>query len=70
MDSPGHFKIKILSYKDKNHNHLNPCLLLSYFLHQGVPLKRGRIGLVISDIWAKTPNDDDILSKNLLISDT
>ena len=29
----------------------------------------GRIGLVISDIWAKTPNDDDILAQNLLISD-
>ena len=29
----------------------------------------GRIGLVISDTWAKTPNDDDTLAQNLLISD-
>ena len=39
-------------------------------VQQFQPVSRGgRIGLVISDIWAKTPNDDDILAKNLLISD-
>ena len=38
--------------------------LIFCYLYRG-----GRICLVIGDIWAKTPNDDDILAKNLLISD-